>query len=560
MHRLVCPFVLAAALLGQSPSSDVSISIWPFLEGNMDGRIPEIVTNCVTYGMDTVYVSTFRATASQYGTLWIDDSAGDWNPAWGPVRTGGTGINLQNLITACHAQNIRVVAILKCFHDTVQPTDAAHRQYLLDVVDYLVNAYRPDGTPVYDLDGIALDYVRFVGSSGAVDPTVVTDFVRDVKAVCGHLSLHAYLIASRYTFDGGTYNGSFQTYATVINSLASQYGQHWEQMSRHVDVLMPMAYTANGSIYNTNALHQAYVRQTAAYARTACTNAGYPTRRVAPTIRTYSDSSETATVGTIDASITGALLGGADGYQSFRYEFLVTNPTWWTPMQQYAVPGCNWPLPLLGTTLTRLSVTGNPTASRDADQASTSLQVRFDWQNDRVFDTPWLPNAVAQTVARYPGTWQCSLQVRDSTGHVATTRRQFTAGPAIAIVPASLSAGSGGAAQLRLEIGPNGAGHVYLALATMSGTQPGFLWQPGFPVPINVDFLTAGFAGLPNGGFLNGGLGTFDLLGRATATLTTPPGLLLPLIGVATHWSFLCADAFGQPVCVGEAAALAIVP
>src|SRR5207244_1225935 len=160
----------------------------------------------------------------------------DWNPAWGPVRQGGTGIDLVSLISACHAANLRVVPILKCFADTVQPSDAAHKQYLLDVIDYFVDAWLPDGRPVYDFDGLALDYIRYVGGTGAY-PAQVNGFLADVRAHIGQLSLHCYLIASRFTFDGGTYDGNFQPYGTVIAQLASQYGQHWQQMAQYVDVL-----------------------------------------------------------------------------------------------------------------------------------------------------------------------------------------------------------------------------------------------------------------------------------------------------------------------------------
>src|SRR5690606_22842466 len=151
MHRILASLLLAASLSGQSLSSDVSVGVFPFLVGNMDGRINEIVTNCQTHGIDTVYVSAFRTTGPLTGDLWVTDSAGDWNPAWGAVRSTGAGIHLQNLITACHSADIRVVAVLKCFADTVQPDNAAHRQYLLDVIDYFVDAWMPNGQPVYDL-------------------------------------------------------------------------------------------------------------------------------------------------------------------------------------------------------------------------------------------------------------------------------------------------------------------------------------------------------------------------------------------------------------------------
>ncbi|MCK5940888.1 MAG: hypothetical protein KAI24_02865, partial [Planctomycetes bacterium] len=243
--------------------------MFPFLVGNMTPRIGEIVTNCQTHGIDTVYVSVFRATGPMTGDLWVTDSAGDWQASWGNVRSTGAGIDLPLLIANCHAANIRVVGVMKCFADTVQPDNLAHRQYLLDVIDYFLDAWTVTGQPIYDLDGIALDYVRYVGSSGAVAQNV-TDFVSDVRELVGPLSLHAYLLANRYSFDGPVYNSNFNSYSSVRSSLSSQYGQDWQALAPLLDVLMPMAYTADGSIYNSYGAHQAYVAKTAEYARLAC--------------------------------------------------------------------------------------------------------------------------------------------------------------------------------------------------------------------------------------------------------------------------------------------------
>lgn len=557
--RCALTLCLASVLSAQSPSTDVSVGMFPFLEGNMDTRISEVVTNCQTYGIDTVYVSAFRATGPSTGDLWVTDSAGDWNAAWGAVRTGGAGVNLPNLINACHAANIRVVAILKCFADTVQPDNLAHRQYLLNVVDYFVDAWQANGQPVYDLDGIALDYVRYVGTTGASTANV-TSFVSSVRQHVGNLSLHAYLIANRYSFDGPVYDGNFASYNATMASLQSQFGQDWQQLATLLDVLMPMAYTADGSIYSTYALHQAYVRKTAEYARQACTLAGVPGKRVVPTIKTYTGDSETTTTSTIEASTTGALLGGGDGYQSFRYQFLVTNPTWWTKMAQFAVPGCNWPKPVYTAASPRLSTTFDPNGSADLDQLAVTLTERYDFDGNGVFDTNWLPHGSVVNLARYPGTWFSTMQVRDATGHVSTTRRRFTAGSAVTLSPPIVSTWAGGAVQIQLDVGPAGAGLTYLAIASISGTSPGFLWRPNFPVALNVDAVTNLFVSDPNGGLLSNGFGTFDSLGRATPVLTIPPQVLSFLAGLPIWWSFLCQDAAAQPRCVGDTRQMTLWP
>ena len=556
---LLAAFLTSTLAVAQTPSSDVSVGVFPFLEGNMDSRISEIVTNCQTRGIDTVYVSVFRATGPSTGDLWVTDSAGDWNVAWGPVRSTGAGIHLQNLITACHAQNIRVVGVMKCFSDTVQPTDAAHKQYLLNVIDYFVNAWKVDGTPVYDLDGIALDYIRFVGAATGNDPLQVTNFLGQVRQLIGSLSLHCYLVASRFTFDGGTYDANFQSYTTVINSFSSQYGQNWQQMAQYVDVLMPMAYTADGTIYNTAARHRAYVQQTALYARQAATLAGFPARRVVPTIKTYTGEGETTTVTTIDESIKGALLGGADGYQSFRYELLVNTPAWWGPMQNWAVPGVNFPQPVVTTSSPNLGVQVDPTTSRDNDQLASTLQVRFDYDNNGVFDTGWQAMGAGNSIARAPGSHIAAVQVRDAQNHVSTTRRRFNAGPALTLTPPFVFASAGGSVQMDLRTGPAAVGCTYLMLPSISGTSPGIAWQPGFTVPINYDFLTEAIVTSPNSPILVNGSAQFDSLGRATATLNVPPGVLSPFAGLPLHWTFIAVDLLYRPLCVAEADAMLIL-
>ena len=555
LHALLIAILLAAfptrEVVAQTPSSDVSVGIFPFLVGNMDARINEIVGNCSTHGIDTVYVSVFRTTGASTGSLWINDSAGDWQPAWGSVRSGGAGINLPNLIAACHAANVRVVGIIKCFDDTVQPDNLAHRQYLLDVIDYLVDAWQANGQPTYDLDGIALDYVRYVGSSSA-NVQQVTSFVQAVREHIGNLSLHAYLIANRYTFDGPTYNQNFQSYASVRSSLASQYGQDWQALAPLLDVLMPMAYTADGSIYSTYAGHQAYVGKTAEYARTACLLAGVPTRRIVPAIKTYTSTGETTTTQTIDASIVGALQSGADGYQSFRYQFLISNPTWWNPMSAHAQPGCNWPRPSLSAFAPKLTASIDPTASRDSDQASNTLLVRLDFDGDAVFDTPWQVNGLSTQLMRQPGAWSSTVQVQDSDGHVSTTRRRFFAGSPLTLFPAAVNTVNGGQINILLDAGPAAAGQTYLVLATLSGTAPGFLWGPGIPVPINVDGVTMFFASNPSGSLMSNGLGTFDGVGRANATFLWPPQVLSFLAGLPMHWTFVAQNAVGLPTCAAD--------
>jgi hypothetical protein len=127
-------------------------------------------------------------------------------------------------------------------------------------------------------------------------------------------------------------------------------------------------------------------------------------------------------------------------------------------------------------------------------------------------------------------------------------------------VPPFVSTSTGGQVQIQLDVGAAGAGNVYLAIASISGTTPGFLWQPGFPVPLNVDGVTMLFAGDPNGGLLANGFGTFDALGRGTAVLTIPPAVLQFLTNLPVWWSFLSQTPAGVPACVGDSKQMTLWP
>ncbi len=557
MSRWLCSWLLQAALGAQSPSSDVAVGVFPFLVGDMTPRIAEIVGNCQQHGVDTVYVSVFRTTGPSTGQLWVTDSAGSWNATWGSVRPSGAGIDLPQLINACHSANLRVVGVIKCFDASVQPSSAAHRAYLLDVVDYFLDAWQPSGVPVYDLDGFALDYVRYVGTTGAAAQEV-TGFVADVRERIGALSLHAYLVAGRYAFDGPAYNSSFNSYASVRSSLASQYGQDWQALAPLLDVLMPMAYTADGSIYSTYAAHQSYVAKTAEYAGLACAIAGVPDRRVCPVVRTYTSSSETTTQATVDASITGALLGGGDGYQSFRYDHLVQNPQWWSPMAALAVPGCNWPRPVAQSGGPTLTVAVDPTASTDVDQQSATLLSRVDFDDDGQFDTSWQALSQVQTLRSSPGSGAYLLQVQDADGHVAATRRSYQAGSPLLLSNAFVSTALGATVYMSVDAGPAAAGHGYLLLGSLSGFSPGFTWG-GLQAPLNLDSLSFWLIQNANGGVMNGGLGTLDAQGRARGVLQWPPQVLSFLAGLPSFWTVIAQDAWGQPSFVGDVRVLLLL-
>ena len=551
--------VLGATVPAQAPSPEVGIGLFPFLVGNMDGRVREVVDKVVAEDADLIYVSVFRTTGPSDGDLWVTDHQRTWNPAWGSVRPGGAGIDLRELIRYAHSRDVRVVGVIKCFDDSVQPTDAGHRQYLLDVIGWLMDqADSSTGRPVYDLDGIALDYVRFVGGSSNGQHQLVTNFVRDVKRRIGALTLHAYLIASRFYIDGPPYDGNFRSYGQAMQLLRNDYGQDWAGLAAHLDVMMPMCYTADGSIYSSYALHQAYVRQCASFAITARTSAQAPDMHVQPVVKTYSSSGETTTPQTVEASITGALLGGAEGYQTFRYA--TTDASWWPKVRQYAVPGQNWPQAELASIFQGLTANLDPTASRDFDQPASTLSMRYDLDDDGGFETGWSPNATRPALLPRPGPQWVGLRVRDVDGNIGATRRRFDVPRPLGTPSGTIRASQPVQLDFDVHAGPLAASHTYMVLASLAGSSPGTPWQPGFNIPLNIDSFSEAMLSVANTAVFPGAIGVLDGQGRSSASLVLPAGVLTPLAFRFVTFSVIGVDLASQPAFVGNALTLVVLP
>ncbi len=106
-----------------------------------------------------------------------------------------------------------------------------------------------------------------------------------------------------------------------------------------------------------------------------------------------------------------------------------------------------------------------------------------------------------------------------------------------------LSLATGGSVSFGLDIGPGGAGFVYLVLGSMTGRSPG-IPLPGLPtLQLNPDPYFSLTAENPNTWIMNS-FGTLDPSGMATATLPIQPGQLsASAIGLVMDHAFVVADA-----------------
>ena len=82
--------------------------------------------------------------------------------------------------------------------------------------------------------------------------------------------------------------------------------------------------------------------------------------------------------------------------------------------------------PAIGTTTT--AFTFNASASSDVEDSTSALEVRWDWENDAIFDTNWSTNKIANHQFSTNGVHIVRLIVRDTGGLTAQTTRQVTVG------------------------------------------------------------------------------------------------------------------------------------
>ena len=516
----------ASAPVGaQTASDDAAIGVWPWLVGNIDADIPTIVQTASGAGLDTIYIHLWRTTGVEAGTLHMVDETGTFPSSWGTIQSD---VTLTSLIAQAHAAHLQVVGVVNCFlNGGPLPGYVAHETRLLQVVDHLLHTVDASGDPVYALDGIALDRVRYY--SGTSNPhQVVTAFVQQVKDLCGLVPLHAFIPANLWHIDGPPYNGSFRTYAEAMGLLQGQYGHRWEDLASVLDVALPMAYVAESGLYGNNTgLMQSYLQTVASYHRLAEANAGV-TVRLLPAVRAWTDAGQTTTAASLQACIQGASLGGADGFMTFRYYTALGQGSWWNAISAGANPGPAHPrAALAATSAAGGSITLDATASSSLAFGPSTLEARFDLDDDGTADTPWSTSRMWTFAAAGSSPFLVAVEVRDGAGHRSVRKRVVTpAAATLTLAGGFTSASLGSAHSLLLNAGPGAAGHVHVIAASATGTTPGTSLAPGVTVPLVWDAFTDLILLAANGPFLPGFIGNLDGTGWAVATMAIPPGAL----------------------------------
>ena len=132
--------------------------------------------------------------------------------------------------------------------------------------------------------------------------------------------------------------------------------------------------------------------------------------------------------------------------------------------------------------------------------------------------------------------------------------------PPLAADVSELSLSAGGTQTFSLAAGPSRASWVYWMFGSVTGTAPGIPFPGGVLLPLNFDpyfnlTLTKPFLGI-FGAFI----GTLDGDGKATASLTIPPGADPGLVGVTLFHAYLAAPGIGGSDYASNAVSALLVP
>jgi len=224
-----------------------------------------IVNNWINAGITDVYVQT---TASTSNTK-----------------------NLQNVATLCKNTPIRVHAWVICFSGDDISTS---RQNVLR--SFIGNVIKING-----VNGVCLDYVRYSGlHPNIVNPSKITEFVKSVNNVIKSYNSKILLSACVFAEKGGT-----KTY----------YGQDYEQMSRYLDVMLPMTYKydyKSGRDWLKSAT--AYVVSHAKYCK------------VVSVLQTYNSNLNRLSKSELEADARAVMAAGSYGYGLFRHGLISYYP------------------------------------------------------------------------------------------------------------------------------------------------------------------------------------------------------------------------------------------
>jgi hypothetical protein len=400
------------------------------------GSESDIVQDMINNNLDCIFIHVYepRDTAKDVPErLLIVDTKGAWNPDWGrndPVQD--QLIELSNssktgLIDLAHAANIQVYAIVSCFgeHSGYSPgSDPNYEQKLRDVIDYMVTNY--------EVDGVALDFIRYSDNIGNHDANAVNKFLDDTRelSISGRVSLMAFCAVQHWLFDPAR-NGEVLTYDEAKQKAIYWYGQDWEDMAQFCDYLIPMNYAGIDPVgigldwaYDNISQYENWIMGTMNYFATAI--AARPTScQFMGSVQAYDElengtwklgGTGRATAITMDIAADRAILKGACGAFTFKWGDIAPAEEW-NAIGRHSFPGQD--LPIAACHISPLMPEAGAAFELDASDSRGlhgPISVSVDWNNDNVYDEILPENHIGTHMFADPGEHRILLKAVDALG------------------------------------------------------------------------------------------------------------------------------------------------
>jgi hypothetical protein len=171
-------------------------------------------------------------------------------------------------------------------------------------------------------------------------------------------------------------------------------------------------------------------------------------------------------------------------------------------------------------------------------QSAASLEARFDLDDDGMPDTPWSTTKAVTFTAQNTMPFLVSVEVRDSSGHVAVRKAEVSPrGATLTSLTTFTSVSQGGSHPFILNAGSGAAQHLYIIAASLTGTSPGTPVGSGLVIPLVRDEFSDFFLWVAyDGTYAENFMGALDSIGWANALLTIPSGSLPPSFSLQRIW------------------------
>ena len=250
----------------------------------------KIITN---KKMTALYVKLDSSVTKANVTQWVNAKITDVY-VQSRASTNNTAL-LKKVISLCKNTNINVHTYMVCFSTSNGFNVSTAQQNMIK--NFVKQVIRING-----LSGVCLDYARYSGSNPSiVQPSVITNFVKSVNSIVKGYNKNLVVSMTVYAEKSDT---------------KKYYGQDYANLSKYVDVMMPMAYKYSYHA-GTN-----WLKDSTAYVVKYATHS-----KVVTILQTYDNSYNKLSTSELNSDAKAVMSGGSQGYALFRYGYITKYPT-----------------------------------------------------------------------------------------------------------------------------------------------------------------------------------------------------------------------------------------